>query len=159
MKKILIIIGLVLFVVIAGSDDAKAQCRQQLVYSCATNNGGAIYLRDFNAKLKKARGNNKPASVVRFSVVLNRGTHYRFNLCEPVNKTAKTKGKSVVLKLYDTHRVHGSTFDDAKNVDRKGFDFVCQKSGVYYVSIGFKKNAETQKGCAVGILSFVGKNK
>lgn len=156
MKKILIIISLVLFVVFAGSGDVKAQCKQQLVYSCATNNGGAIYLRDFNAKLKKARGNNKPASVVRFSVVLNRGTHYRFNLCEPENTTPE---KLVVLKLYDTHRVHGSTFDEAKNVDRKGFDFVCQKSGVYYVSIGFKANADTQKGCAVGILSFVGKNK
>lgn len=155
MKKILLIISLAMFIVFAGSDETKAQCRQQLVYSCATNNGGAIYLRDFNAKLKKARGTNKPSSVVRFSVVLNRGTHYRFNICEP----SEAKEKKVVMKLYDTHRVHGSTFDDARKVDRKGFDFVCQKSGVYYVSIGFKKGMDTQKGCAVGILSFVGKNK
>ena len=155
MKKILLIISLALFIVFAGSDDTKAQCKQQLVYSCATNNGGAIYLRDFNAKLKKARGTNKPSSVVRFSVVLNRGTHYRFNICEP----DAPKEKRVVMKLYDTHRVHGSTFNEAKKADRKGFDFVCQKSGVYYVSIGFKKGMDTQKGCAVGILSFVGKNK
>lgn len=158
MKKILLIISLALFIVLVGSVDTKAQCRQQLVYSCATNNGGAIYLRDFNAKLKKARGNNKPSSVVRFSVVLNRGTHYRFNICEP-GSTTGNKDKKVVMKLYDTHRVHGSTFDENRKVDRKGFDFVCQKSGVYYVSIGFKKGMDTQKGCAVGILSFVGKNK
>jgi hypothetical protein len=155
MKKILLIISLAMFIVFAGSDETKAQCRQQLVYSCATNNGGAIYLRDFNAKLKKARGTNKPSSVVRFSVVLNRGTHYRFNICEP----NPGKEKKVVMKLYDTHRVHGSTFDEGRKIDRKGFDFVCQKSGVYYVSIGFKKGMDTQKGCAVGILSFVGKNK
>jgi hypothetical protein len=154
MKKILIVVGLVLFIVLAGKIETHAQCKQQLVYNCATNNGGAIYLRDFNAKLKKARG-NKPAAVARFSVVLNRGTHYRFNLCMPDGMDGKA-----VLKLYDPHRTHGSTWDQDKNVDYKAFDFVCQKSGVYYVSIGFKdEGADDDKGCAVGILSFVGKNK
>ena len=154
MKKIFTIISLVVLIGGLSLNEAHAQCKQQLVYNCATNNGGAIYLRDFNAKLKKARG-SKPAPVARFSVVLNRGTHYRFNLCMPDGMEGKA-----VLKLYDPHRTHGSTWDQAKNTDYKAFDFVCQKSGVYYVSIGFKDESEDDdKGCAVGILSFVGKNK
>ncbi len=134
-------------------NDAEAQCNQKLVYNCATNNNGAIYLRDFNAKLKKTKPGGEP-QVAKFSVVLNKGTHYRFNLCNPPG----FEGRSV-LKLYDGNREWGSTFNEKTGKDYPFFDFICTKSAVYYVFISFKEGKDNKKGCAVGILSFVGKNK
>lgn len=155
MKKISIILGIVI-IFLGISNLANAQCKQQLVYSCATE-GNAIYLRDFNTKLKKATGDED--SGTKWTVVLNKGTHYRFNLCTPEGFDDK-----VVLTLYDSQNPefdgpYGSTWDKESDKDYSSFDFVCQKSGMYYVSIRFKDEDEDKKTCAVGILSFVGKNK
>jgi len=131
----------------------KAQCNQKLVYNCATGTRDAIYLRDFNAKLKKTK-TGQPPQVAKFSVVLNKGTHYRFNLCNP----SGFEGRSV-LKLYDGTKEWGTTFNERTGKDYPYFDFICAKSAVYYVFISFKEGQDSKKGCAVGILSFVGKNK
>lgn len=176
-----IAVALIFVLVFTGlvSKDANAQCKQQLVYSCATENGRAIYLRDFNAKLKKSKP-GKPAFVARFSVVLNKGTRYRLNLCNPNGYEDRT-----MLILYDAKKEYGKTFYNADEVSKQGildlvkknykpeeysvlpdggimlqkFDFVCEKSGVYFVAIQYMEGFEDRKGCAVGILSFVGKNK
>lgn len=131
----------------------SAQCNQKVVYKCATENGNAIYLRDFNAKLKKAKP-DAAAPVAKFSVVLNKGTHYRFNLCDPPG----FEGRSV-LYLYSSNKLIASTYNRAKDKDYRSFDFICRKTGTYYVFIAYKEGEKEKKGCAVGILSFVGKNK
>jgi len=133
--------------------EAQAQCNQKVVYKCATNNGNAIYLRDFNAKLRKGR-KGEPPPVAKFSTVLNKGTHYRFNLCNPRGFEGRA-----VLKLYDANGYLGGTYDPVKKVDYKSFDFYCRKTATYYVFISYKKGYEPKKGCAVGVLSFVGKHK
>ena len=133
--------------------NVKAQCRQQMVYSCATE-ANAIYLRDFNTKLKKVRAGQE--SGTKWTVVLNKDAHYRFNLCTPAGDEGK-----IVLTLYDSQHPedtnpHGSTYDEKTKKDYNSFDFHCRKSGMYYVSIRFKDGQGTRKTCAVGILSFVG---
>ena len=133
--------------------EAKAQCNQKLVYKCATNNGNAIYLRDFNAKLRKG-SKDEPPPVAKFSVVLNKGTQYRFNLCNPRGFEGRA-----VLKLYSANGYIAGTYNPAENQDYKSFDFYCRKTATYYVFISYKKGYEPKKGCAVGILSFVGKHK
>lgn len=159
MNRLIISLIFAAFFIVGNKQEAKAQCKQQLVYQCATNNDRAIYLRDFNAKLRKGR-QGAPPSAARFSVVLNKGTHYRFNLCNPKGFEGKT-----IMTLYDNKHPddgkshHASTFDVASETDYSSFDFVCNKSGVYYVSIKFKDGEDKKKSCAVGILSFVGKNK
>lgn len=155
MKKFTIILASVL-IFLGISNFASAQCKQQLVYSCATE-GNAIYLRDFNTKLKKPSGDED--SGTKWTVVLNKGTRYRFNLCTPEGFSDK-----VVLTLYDSQKPektnpYVSTWDQVNNTDISSFDFICEKSGMYYVSIRFKDEADDKKTCAVGILSFVGKNK
>jgi len=127
--------------------DTTAQCKQAFVYSCAKENGNAIYLRDFNVKLKQAKKAEEPP-VARFSVVLNKGTKYRFNLCTPEEQL----GDGAVLKLYDGKKRIGDT---AMNPKADAFDFICKKSAIYYVAISME---DGKKGCAVGILSFVGKD-
>ncbi len=167
MNRIIITL-LVGFLVLINSEESFSQCKQQLVYSCATQPKTAgenpIYLRDFNAKLRKPKGDDE--DVARFQVVLNKGTRYRFNLCNPEESEGKT-----VLTLFDATRPdnekpigkggpYGRTCgDDGKDYPNASFDFQCERSGVYYVSIKFKKGQGDKKSCAVGILSFIGKGK
>ena len=151
MKKIIITLIVVFAIFSFLPKKAQAQCRQQMVYSCATK-GQSIYLRDFNTKLK----NNQTQSGARWTIVLNKDAHYRFNLCTPEGFENK-----VILTLYDSQHPekttpYGSTYDPktGKHIDH--FDFICRKSGMYYVSIRFKEGVSDRKTCAVGILSFVG---
>jgi hypothetical protein len=155
MKKLISIFFLTTLAILFGLFDntSFAQCNQKVVYKCATNNGNAIYLRDFNAKLKKARP-GRPTPVQKFSVVLNKGTHYRFNLCDPPG----FEGRSV-LYLYSSNKLLASTYNKALDKDYKQFDFICRKTATYYVFIAYKEGRKEKRGCAVGILSFVGKNK
>lgn len=157
MKRIIItlIFALLFFNV---SEKVNAQCKQQMVYQCATKSNKAIYLRDFNTKLKLGKHGDETGT--KWTVVLNKGTQYRFGLCTPEGYEDK-----VVLTLYDSdhpekEKPYGSTYFQGK--DLQAFNFVCQKTGMYYVSIRFKEDAKLEnraKTCGVGILYFVGKNK
>lgn len=150
MKKFIIILIVAFAFISFLPQKADAQCRQQMVYSCATQ-GKSIYLRDFNVKLK----NKGSESGARWTVVLNKDAKYRFNLCTPEGFDNK-----VILTLYDSQHPektapYGSTYDPATGKHYDKFDFVCRKSGMYYVSIRFKDGVSDKKTCAVGILSFV----
>jgi hypothetical protein len=134
--------------------NATAQCKQQIVYSCATNNQKAIYLRDFNTKLKKEKKGTE--SSTRWAVTLNKGTKYRFNLCTPDDGLQD----KIIMTLYDAqHPEDKEPYGSTDNQKDNSFDFICGKAGLYYVSIRFKEGMANKKSCAVGILSFVGKGK
>ena len=77
MKQIIISL-ITIFTLTSLVSNVNAQCRQQMVYSCATK-GQSIYLRDFNTKLKKGRSGSETGT--KWTVVLNKGTRYRFNVC------------------------------------------------------------------------------
>jgi hypothetical protein len=157
MNRIIFYLLLIAFIVVGSHEKIYAQCKQQAVYNCATDNGKAIYLRDFNTKLKKAGDGEE--SGAKWAVVLNQGTHYRFNLCA---QDGFEKQIELVLfdskhpELTDPYCVTEPSSDPKLN---NRFDFICQKSGTYYVSIKFKEGIEGKKCCAIGVLSFVGKNK
>ncbi len=153
MKKIAIaIISVAILIGFAGMQRAEAQCKQQMVYKCATDGGNAIYLRDFNTKLNKLRaGEVDPGA--KWTVVLNSGTRYRFILCTPPGLESQ-----VELTLFDGQHPEENPWlktEEGRNVN----DYVCRRSGMYYVSIKWKEGFGDQKTCAVGILSFVGKNQ
>ncbi|PLX12900.1 MAG: hypothetical protein C0594_01905 [Marinilabiliales bacterium] len=123
-----------------------AQCNDELVNICALDIGEATYLKDFKVRLKKAK-KGKPAPVARYSVVLNKGTHYRFSVCN-----AQEFEGEAILQLYDNDKLIGSTFNVATGKTYKAFDFICRKSAVYHLFFSYKEGKE---GCSVGILSFV----
>ncbi len=157
MNRIIFSLLFIAFIIVGTSEKLSAQCKQQVVYNCATDNGKAIYLRDFNTKLRK--GAEGEESGTKWAVVLNQGTHYRFNLCAQDGFE-----NSIELVLFDAKHPEltgpyavSKASNDPKTNNR--FDFICQKSGTYYVSIRFKDGVEGKKSCAVGVLSFVGKNK
>lgn len=156
MKRLFVILILAIFC-LSISTKVDAQCKQQLVYQCATQTEKAIYLRDFNTKLRREKGIDETG--MKWTVVLNKGTQYRFSLCAPDGYQ-----DMVVLTLYDSEHPEntkpwGCTYDKTTKTDRKSFDFICNKTAMYYISIRFKPNVGDKKACAVGILSFVGKSK
>lgn len=153
--KRLCIISVLAFLLMGFATNVDAQCKQQLVYQCATQTEKAIYLRDFNTKLKREKDVEETG--MKWTVVLNKGTQYRFSLCAPDGFQ-----DLVVLTLYDSDHPEnskpwGSTYVKATNQDLKSFDFICNKTAMYYISIRFKAGVGDKKACAVGILSFVGK--
>ena len=155
MNKVFLSLVFIAFIIGVANEKVNAQCKQQVVYNCATNNGKAIYLRDFNTKLRKSKGAD---SGTKWAVVLNKGTHYRFNLCAQSGFES-----SVVLTLFDAKHPENAPYVQTKSTNDpktdNRFDFICQKSGTYYVSIRFKPGVEGKKSCAVGVLSFVGKSR
>jgi hypothetical protein len=157
MNRIILSFLLIAFIILGTREKSIAQCKQQVVYNCATDNGKAIYLRDFNTKLRKTEEGEE--SGAKWAVTLNQGTHYRFNLCAQEgfeNSIELVLFDSKHPELTDPYAVSKPTNDPKTN---NRFDFICQKSGTYYVSIRFREGMEGKKSCAVGILSFVGKNK
>ena len=155
MKKIIITLIAAFAIMSFSYQKVQAQCRQQMVYTCATK-GQSIYLRDFNTKLKNTRNSSQTGA--RWTIVLNKDAHYRFNLCTPEGFE-----KKVILTLYDSQnpektRPYGSSYNSKTGKYYSSFDFICRKSGMYYVSIRFKEGVTDKKTCAVGILSFVGSN-
>ncbi len=155
MIRIIFSLILVGFVVSFGATPAQAQCKQQVVYACATDYGKSLYLRDFNTKLKKPK-KGATLSGTKWSVVLNKGTRYRFKLC-----TQSGHKERIVLTLFDAKHPEQTPYVQTKTTsnpktDNK-FDFICTRTGTYYVSIRFKPGVAARKSCAVGILFWISK--
>ncbi len=142
MKKFFLIIATLLF----SLSNIMAQCGDELVDDCASDIGGATYLKDFRVQLEKAE-KNKPAPVQRISVVLNSGTQYKFNVCN----APEYEGKAIV-QLYDNARLLGSTLNISTGKLYDSFVLSCSKNGVYYIFVSFQEGME---GCSAAILSYV----
>jgi len=150
MKKSLIIL-LFPVLLIFSTTEVKAQCNSSLATECSANLGeDATYLKELRARLKaRKKGQQKP--VARFSLLLNKGNHYRFNVCNAEEFESKA-----VLQLYDKTKLLGTSYFAKTGKHYPYFDFICPKTGVYKVLISFDEGKE---GCAVGILSLIKKKK
>lgn len=145
MRSLMKIFVIILITVM--NNNIFAQCNSELLTKCVSCNiKNTIYLKDFKIRLKKAKKNQNPP-MAKFIVVLNNNTRYRFNICNA--KDFEGKG---VIQLYDDTRLQGSSYDPATGKSYNGFDFVCNKTGVYSIVFHFKAGKE---GCAVGLLSYV----
>jgi len=89
--------------------------------------------------------------VEKWPVILNKGTKYRFYLCEK----NKDKPEQVVLTLFDES--HSETDPYGTTVKRGHFYFECNKTGTYQVSIRYKEGYGKKTTYAVGIMLFVKK--
>jgi hypothetical protein len=124
-----------------------AQPQDVLVDMCASQAGeDATYLKDFIVDLDAAAPGEKEP-VQKFSLILSKGTVYRFSVCNSEDSPGEG-----ILRLFDT------TKEIAKNEYGgqilQSFDFECNKTGVYHVMISFK---DGKSGSAIGILSFIKK--
>lgn len=125
----------------------SAQCNQTLVTMCTGELGeNTKYLRQYRAKLGKGTAEVK-IPVARFSVLLSKGTHYRFKVC-----SAQDYEGEAILQLFDKEVKLASTYHAESKTNFMQFDFVCNKTAIYDIYISFK---DGKPGCAVGILSMV----
>ena len=106
--------------------------------------GDSQYIRDFSIELVKDKKDTK-TGYVKFSVVLNSKTQYKFNV---VNGPANPE--KVVLQLFDGDALKASNLYKGKLYSE--FEWVCGKTGVYNIKFSFKGGEE---GCAKSILSLV----
>ena len=120
------------------------------ILDCAkeANKKGMVYLKNFQTKLVPSK--DKQAGK-KWPIVLNKGTKYRFYLCEK----STNKPEHVVLTLFD--KTHPANAPYATTNKKGHFYFECNKTSTYYVSIRYKKGFGKNEVSAVGIMLYVGK--
>ncbi|MCK4662395.1 MAG: hypothetical protein KAT68_05995 [Bacteroidales bacterium] len=143
MSKFLLNIFIIIIITFSHS---FSQGTTDLVNICKSENGNAKYLKHFKVRFEKSK-NPKKAPSADYTILLNKGNHYRFNVHNDSTKTGKA-----ILTLYDDYNVFGSNFVESTGKEYKYFDFYCKRTNPYYISIKFKDGEE---GAAVGMLSFV----
>lgn len=130
-----------------GAKTSTAQCGMALKDEVMKDiMGKATYLKDFRVRLEPVANSKKQKE--EFSILLNKGTHYRFNV-----KADSSCTDQIILKLYDFTKFYGSNYDESDGMSYDSFDFFCGKTQVYYLSLSFAKGKE---GCAAAVVSYVG---
>ncbi|MBO7145295.1 MAG: hypothetical protein J6W13_10775 [Salinivirgaceae bacterium] len=136
--KILIKILPVLFLMLSiGQVSAQSD---DLVNVCALGIGNATYLKDYKVKLPA----NSPDQ--KFSVILNKGTVYKFVVCNAEGY----EGKAVIQLTEANNPLVSNLKSDGTFAEAVGFS--CSKTGMYNIMCGFKNKKE---GAAVIIMSYV----
>jgi hypothetical protein len=141
MKKILILSILFLSVF---SFFGNAQCGDDLLKTALKQMGDAQYMKDFTINLSSEKKNTK-TGFIKFSVILNSRSHYKFN-----SVNASANAEKVIMQLYDGDRMLISNFEGGKMYE--SFEFICRKSKVYNLVFSFRGGAE---GCAKSVMSLV----
>ncbi len=127
---------------------ASAQCDQELIDICSGQIGeGGTYIKHFKIRFATSKSSKKPSSA-NFSVILNKGNHYRFTTCNDAGKEGQTK-----MDLSDDFNQYGTNYDPSTKKIYKSIDFQCNKTGPYYITLSFVDGLE---GCGVCIMSLVG---
>lgn len=125
---------------------SSAQCGMALKDEVVKDIGKATYLKDFRVRLEPVTTSKKQKE--EFSILLNKGTHYRFTV-----KADSACTDQIIMKLYDFTKFYGSNYDESDGMSYTSFDFFCGKTQVYYISLSF---AGGKEGCAAAVVSYVG---
>jgi len=140
MKKIF------LFIFIATiTFSAQSQCSDVLIDSAMTRIGEATYMNAFRILMKKGKKNKIP--VANFKIQMNKGNIYRFIVAEALENK-----EVLIASLADDYNKYGESYDKFEQINYRGFDFKCTKTGYYYLSAYFKDGEE---GCGVIIMSLL----
>ena len=132
--------------VFAFNINAKAQCGNNLKRECFQLIKSGHYMKDFRLRFEQSSKRNPKSE--EYSIILNKGNRYRF-----VIKNDKTKEGEAIIKLYDDFKIYASSYDEASATHHSAFDFMCQKTQVYYLSGHF---LEGKKGCSIIMLGLMG---
>lgn len=151
MKHILIIL---FFITYLSSSEIYSQSEDRnRIFECAQIFGDSItFLNDFEVNQPKRKVSDDPNGA-SFQIYLMKGTEYRFALCclSLSNKVMKLYNDSITEK-----NPIRSTYTNRRN--KRYFDFICRKSGIYNISIRFKKdNVMGEEFSTLGILGFIRK--
>jgi len=118
--------------------------RKKRVQECASRAGdGAIFLKEFVVSIPKG-DSDEPQPTYRESVLLRGNNLYRFNICND-------RGQAII-SLYDKERMFITSYQVSTNRNYNPINFLCRKTGQYYVVISFKNG---RAGETVVIMSHV----
>jgi len=123
-----------------------AQCDQAFIDQCSTSGGSVKYIKHFRIRFVES-SKQQGQSEGKFSVILNKGSHYRFYTCNDATKPGQT-----FVELISDFGNFGGNFNPDTGAEYKAFDFVCNKTGPYYLTMHFKDGKE---GCGVCVLTLV----
>jgi hypothetical protein len=141
MKKILFTL---LFIFSLSGFTSYAQCGEELLKQALKEMGEGQYIKDFAVDIRKEKKDSN-TGYVKFSVILNSRSHYRFNV---VNSPSNPE--NVIMQVYDGDNLLVSNFDNGKLY--KSCEVVIGKTKVYNLVFSFKGGAE---GCSSAVLSLV----
>ncbi len=144
-----------IILIFAFAGNTYAQCKDDSgVFKCATLlSDSVVYLNDFTIS-KKIKSNEDNGQI--WQIYLIKGNKYRFALC------CYQGLDNVIMKLYNIESPEANPINstDQGGADKPTFNFTCEKSDVYYVSIRFKPGFTLgEKLCAIGLLGYAGKVK
>lgn len=144
MRKIIATIGFFSFLLISFS--VSAQCDNDFINTCSTSGGEAKYIKHFRIRFAESP-NVKKRSEGNFTLMLMKGSHYRFLICNDPSKPGST-----IMELSNDFSQFGSNYNAQTDSEYRAFDFVCSKTGPYYIKMFFKDGKE---GCGVCVLTLV----
>jgi len=139
--KTLIIIFVFLFI----NSLLIAQCKQQLVYSCASQ-ASEIYLCDFNTKIEKGE-------IKKYDFTLKKGNVYLLSICSDEKNEI-----NVEMNLYNSK--DSLLVSTTQNINFESvFLYTCKISDNYYITMKIKDKCNISKINAVCVLSYFCKDK
>ena len=125
-----------------------AQCDQAFIDKCSSGGGASVkYVKHFRIRFTEAM-KGKSISEGKFSIMLSKGSHYRFYTCNDETKP----GHTVVEMSSDGVGKLVSNVNPTTGAEYSAFDFICTKTGPYYLKMFFKDGKE---GCGVCVMTLV----
>ena len=141
MKRLFAVVACFTSMIVA----SNAQCNEQLVDKCYPTIDGFTYLKDFKFRLKAASEvNQKP--IAKFQLILSKDTKYLLTACN----AEEFEGK-VIYQLFDASGLLASSYNPQTKKHYESIEFVCKKSGLYYLAYTFE---DYKQGCAIGMVAF-----
>ena len=116
-----------------------------MVNKCYPSIDGYTYLKDFKFRLKEASAEN-PRPTAKFQMILSKDTKYLLTACNAEEYPGK-----VIYQLFDASGLLASSYNPQTKKHYESVEFVCKKSGLYYIAYTFEDN---KKGCAIGMVAF-----
>lgn len=140
------ILAIFIFTVFFFNSNLLAQCDNDFINSCSQNGGEAKYIKHFRIRFEEAK-NKKKISEGNFTIMLNKGNHYRLLVCNDPSKPGQT-----IINLANDFSNYGSNYNPQADKMYKALDFLCTKTGPYYLNMYFK---DGKAGCGVCVLTLV----
>jgi hypothetical protein len=135
--------SLIVLFLMFNSHSAQAQCDNNQRREAFKSIEGGTYLRDYKVAFPESRA-KKPTTDEK-NMVMNKGSRYRFSVAADPSKPGKP-----VIRIYDQHTEYITVDNGAQSAV---FDFMCNKTQVYYISVHFQNG---QEGCCIMMLGLMG---
>lgn len=135
-----------LFIILATAG-VKAQCDQAFIDACSNKDSDAHYVKHFRIRFTECSPDPKKRSEGKFTIMLNKGNHYRFYTCNDPSKNGQT-----IIEISNDFASYGGNYNASTDTQYSSMDFICTKTGPYYLNMFFKDGKE---GCGVCVVALV----